>query len=204
MKNKGIEEVCSPICSLRFPSPCGEMVMKNMGCYNPRTKTVTFPSPCGEMVMKNMVRKRVKRRGALFPSPCGEMVMKNPINFDPDLYTPEYLFPSPCGEMVMKNQFTTVRRQNSPKFPKIVSVPLRGNGYEKPIGDFPSEPEIVLFPSPCGEMVMKNAYINYGGKLLLKMFPSPCGEMVMKNISSCTPNVSTLGGSFRPLAGKWL
>ncbi len=46
----------------------------------------------------------------------------------------ENQFPSPCGEMVMKN-ITSSRI--TVKVPSDVSVPLRGNGYEKQRdGDF--------------------------------------------------------------------
>ncbi len=111
-----------------------------------------------------------------FPSPCGEMVMKNlkALCLRKILLT---VFPSPCGEMVMKNVWV---RSNIKKLLKLVSVPLRGNGYEKQsISRIPSEVSIT-FPSPCGEMVMKNDYD------ITDFFEA------------------TTSTSFRPLAGKWL
>ena len=37
------------------------------------------------------------------------------------------------------------------------------------------------FPSPCGEMVVKQIKkVNAGAHLNRQLFPSPCGEMVVK------------------------
>ena len=64
--------------------------------------------------------------------------------------------------------------------PRLVSVPLRGNGRETiSFGDF-VELFPKLFPSPCGEMVVK-PFITWCLDAGMSMFPSPCGEMVVKH-----------------------
>ncbi len=108
-----------------FPSPCGEVVMKQSFAENPVMKiNIKFPSPCGEVVMKHGNVNTFGRIFSLFPSPCGEVVMKRKfIRRIPHVG----MFPSPCGEVVMKH------------------IPQKGE-------DFSME---TLFPSPCGEVVMK-------------------------------------------------
>ena len=57
-----------------------------------------FPSPCGDMVLK-CVRVLDPREVQMFPSPCGDMVLKwdNPV-----IFSATVSFPSPCGDMVLK------------------------------------------------------------------------------------------------------
>jgi hypothetical protein len=67
-----------------------------------------------------------------------------------------------------------------------VSIPLRGIGYEKHEALDKAEAfALAAFPSPCGELVMKNleCYRTRGGGLR-PPFPSPCGELVMKNMGN--------------------
>ena len=66
-----------------------------------------------------------------------------------------------------------------------VSVPLRGISDETDT-NVPAEElhaEVVrMFPSPCGELVMKRcALLTEGIRWAIDIeFPSPCGELVMK------------------------
>ena len=60
----------------------------------------------------------------------------------------------------------------------LVSVPLRGSGYERGLFEFQERRLELLFPSPCGEVVMKALH------------------------RSSQPSPTRPG--FRPLAGKWL
>ena len=111
-----------------------------------------------------------------------------------------------------------------------VSVPLRGNGYEKLWIGCVLWQRYSPFPSPCGEMGMKNDSLSKKDSSGAREFPSPCGEMGMKNIfvmlnpPAPAQRVSVpLRGNgyekhdhrrprraerrqvcFRPLAGKWV
>ena len=73
-------------------------------------------------------------------------------------------FPSPCGEMGMKNRKTRFCKRRG--LNDTVSVPLRGNGYEKQrrMERLRAKREAALFPSPCGEMGMKNDGEELGRK----------------------------------------
>ncbi|MFM6067419.1 MAG: hypothetical protein ACKPBB_11600, partial [Sphaerospermopsis kisseleviana] len=64
-------------------------------------------------------------------------------------------FPSPCGEKVMKNVEQYIFTRTDRKGNKV-SIPLRGKGYEKRQKHLRSPEGYLLFPSPCGEKVMKN------------------------------------------------
>jgi len=109
----------------------------------------------------------------LFPSPCGEEVMKFYRLEQSNDGSPEARFPSPCGEEVMK--FTPPAEQRArDHYATYVSVPLRGRG---------------------NEIVYKISHL-----LARVLFPSPCGEEVMKYTSFKFP-IATMT-CFRPLAGK--
>ena len=62
---------------------------------------VRFPSPCGDVVLKycSLVDFWFWN-GGLFPSPCGDVVLKLNV-YDLDGKT-LLLFPSPCGDVVLK------------------------------------------------------------------------------------------------------
>ena len=80
-----------------------------------------------------------------------------------------------------------------------VSVPLRGCGFEI-IRNPRTNRLVYMFPSPCGDMVLKfnvSAVVDAG----LSEFPSPCGDMVLK-LSWLITFITWLT-SFRPLAGIW-
>ena len=64
----------------------------------------------------------------------------------------------------------------------IVSVPLRGNGYETQGTSHFVNNGFKAFPSPCGEMGMKQDKLQLAGEFSdwFNGFPSPCGEMGMK------------------------
>ncbi len=70
-----------------------------------------------------------------------------------------------------KNQFGAIAVAN-------VSIPLRGIGYEK--------------PQFCVDQIAAG-----------DEFPSPCGELVMKNVLQMKL-LMRLARSFHPLAGNWL
>ena len=60
-----------------------------------------------------------------------------------------------------------------------VSVPLRGKGRDQPAGvGYISVTLYVEFPSPCGEKVGINEYLNSMAIGPDVKFPSPCGEKV--------------------------
>jgi hypothetical protein len=61
----------------------------------------------------------------------------------------------------------------------------------------------LAFPSPCGEKVMKNRHTFVIVAWFDKEFPSPCGEKVMKNIKFQKSSSNRLK-RFHPLAGKRL
>ena len=90
----------------KFPSPCGELVMKlaAFAANVPYMDIEEFPSPCGELVMKpTILRPAPFKDRKVFPSPCGELVMKQISTWDVgDHILPSQAFPSPCGELVMK------------------------------------------------------------------------------------------------------
>ncbi len=90
-----------------------------------------------------------------------------------------------------------------------VSIPLRGIGYEKRkvlepscgIGKF-------LFPSPCGELVMKNGYISTVRdyeryKMFLVSIPLRGIGYEKRGQSVWASSLLPLPG-FHPLAGNWL
>ena len=59
-----------------------------------------FPSPCGDMVLKLRTKGVVVMRLKMFPSPCGDMVLKFVFEISPSVAF--VVFPSPCGDMVLK------------------------------------------------------------------------------------------------------
>ena len=75
------------ILAIGFPSPCGEMGMKNIkSSASDVASDVAFPSPCGEMGMKNYSDANPLASGrGRFPSPCGEMGMKNKVPLCPSM-----------------------------------------------------------------------------------------------------------------------
>ena len=61
----------------------------------------------------------------------------------------------------------------------------------------------VAFPSPCGEKVGINVFfLPIQGRNNLQKFPSPCGEKVGINIVLPNGSRGLPGHCFRPLAGK--
>ena len=60
-----------------------------------------------------------------------------------------------------------------------VSVPLRGYGFEIRCTQSEKLLFMLLFPSPCGDMVLKFAVEFFLDKER-GLFPSPCGDMVLK------------------------
>ena len=88
-----------------------------------------------------------------------------------------------------------------------------------------THPPRVVFPSPCGDMVLKYDTIKkivldlvevsvplrgcgfeiingeHKEKEVNAMFPSPCGDVVLKFRNELADN--TFSYSFRPLAGIW-
>ena len=113
----------------------------------------------------------LREKGIWFPSPCGDVVLKsdkyNRLHFMPK-------FPSPYGDMGLKLHLEW--------FPECkfcnVSVPLRGCGFEIV---FAADVESVfgLFPSPCGDVVLKSI-VNGAVRAGVLEFPSPCGDVVLK------------------------
>ena len=61
---------------------------------------------------------------------------------------------------------------------RLVSVPLRGYGFEMNEKELETL-KVSLFPSPCGDMVLKSCSISCC-PAALRWFPSPCGDMVLK------------------------
>ena len=60
-----------------------------------------------------------------FPSPCGDMVLKYWF-FNEETDDEAWEFPSPCGDMVLKSDLPEGETDRE----RIVSVPLRGYGFE--------------------------------------------------------------------------
>ena len=59
------------------------------------------------------------------------------------------------------------------------SVPLRGCGFE--IYDTTVESlRFCMFPSPCGDVVLKFLVRRFLNAFLMNKFPSPCGDVVLK------------------------
>ena len=85
------------------------------------------------------------------------------------------MFPSPCGDMVLK----LCAKTNGEASATIVSVPLRGYGFEMFLPQQWSQSRRV-FPSPCGDMVLKLLLLRSLMYVFYKEFPSPCGDMVLK------------------------
>ena len=131
-------------------------------------------------------------------------------------------FPSPCGDVVLKfHRFGFVQPSRS-----IVSVPLRGCGFEIQYREVCIEYRRKRFPSPCGDVVLKCLYCRAhfpwsdtvsvplrgcGFEILardvladakLLVFPSPCGDVVLKSVATFGFSVAS-SQSFRPLAGMW-
>ncbi len=89
----------------------------------------------------------------MFQSPCGEKVLK--VDAWIKSHEGRDAFQFPCGEKVLK-VWTSVNSLNKRH---LVSVPLRGKGFE-------------------------SLYINMiQVSLLMKLFQSPCGEKVLKGLS---------------------
>ena len=59
-----------------------------------------------------------------------------------------------------------------------VSVPLRGYGFEIPWDD--GKNAVLVFPSPCGDMVLKSPTVERAAQVVERQFPSPCGDVVLK------------------------
>ena len=89
----------------KFPSPCGEEVLKAEQPPSPDEVTKMFPSPCGEEVLKvdfymNVQNNYITHTGR-FSSPCGEEILKAATQSPNDLI--EIIkFPSPCGKEILK------------------------------------------------------------------------------------------------------
>ena len=121
--------------------------------------------------------------------------------------------------MVLKYEYTDDEYEELQE----VSVPLRGYGFEIFFFERMILMNTELFPSPCGDMVLKyHPQRNLGarpalfpspcGDMVLKLmtgvcivrcsvFPSPCGDMVLKSRRIDLKSKRTT--SFRPLAGIW-
>ena len=117
------------ILAIGFPSPCGEMGMKN------NTEEVPWEDESGVSVplRGNGYEKRQNMKGTcLHISAVSVPLRGNGYEKQPGMslvYILGYMFPSPCGEMGMKN-LQTLAHEIVHCF-QFVSVPLRGNGYEK-------------------------------------------------------------------------
>ena len=87
-----------------------------------------------------------------------------------------------------------------------VSVPLRGNGYKEPrSGELPSTDWV--FPSPCGEMGIRNENANYNeipDDLQVSVPLRGNGYKEHKYNERETVDKEEKLMSFRPLAGKWV
>ncbi len=84
-----------------------------------------------------------------------------------------------------------------------VSIPLRGIGYEKPAwAKYAIATVTELFPSPCGELVMKNLDAGFEDYVLVGGFPSPCGELVMKNVNYIPGEVQMTAVEFPSPCGE--
>ena len=75
-----------------------------------------------------------------------------------------------------------VRGKGRLVFEDTVSVPLRGNGYRKSKQRTFHQLQVIMFPSPCGVMVIGNAPLLDAGRVAPTWFPSPCGVMVIGNL----------------------
>ena len=84
--------------------------------------------------------------------------------------------PSPCGDMVLKSPW----RQRKELRYEIVSVPLRGYGFEICVVYVVNALVDMQFPSPCGDMVLKWLKEGVGTDVQAMLFPSPYGDMVLK------------------------
>ena len=88
-----------------------------------------------------------------------------------------FAFPSPCGDVVLKSwmSYWAILEEF------IVSVPLRGCGFEISFARSLYRSCFASFPSPCGDVVLKSIIKRtlIGG---LDTFPSPCGDVVLKSL----------------------
>ena len=86
------------------------------------------------------------------------------------------MFPSPCGDVVLK-----FARKIRVRTRIVVSVPLRGCGFEIVCIGLRGNTVRSQFPSPCGDVVLKFLL-----RLVFRMedltFPSPCGDVVLKSL----------------------
>ena len=112
---------------LKFPSPCGDVVLKFSDSWNEYAKALAgFPSPCGDVVLKWLERRFLSasaRRVSVPLRGCGFEMLH---------------------DMTGDNGLTV-----------HVSVPLRGCGFEIDAGCHIVKVHVIEFPSPCGDVVLK-------------------------------------------------
>ncbi len=85
-------------------------------------------------------------------------------------------FPSPCGEMGMKRDWQWRKRKDRSR---LVSVPLRGNGYETFGFNQPSTSPVSVSVPLRGNGCETGATTTV--KKTVNRFPSPCGVMGVKH-----------------------
>ena len=181
-----------------FPSPCGEMIEKEVGFLYPTP--ISFPSPCGEMIEKadaDLEEKRSCGERSFHPL-AGKWLKKScSLNIQDMFYVSIplrgndwksslqtlvtsvegwKLFPSPCGEMIEKGAYANAS----------------------------AERQILRFHPLAGKWLKKSKGSGQFKVLWWAWFPSPCGEMIEKGRTKRACPRSPYTRSFHPLAGKWL
>ena len=94
--------------------------------YHPCWGVLRFPSPCGDLVMKRVICGYLPTCEAKVSVPLRGIGYETAQATSVGLVYATYKFPSPCGELVMKPANKLLAWALS----KRVSVPLRGIGYE--------------------------------------------------------------------------
>ena len=174
-----------------------------------------FPSPCGDVVLKSRRRLWVSLTPMKFPSPCGDVLYSPPPSDGGGGERCE-----PVGALTADVTFSRWRYADRSRRPFhhashgpppplwqgrlgfVRSVPLRGCGFE--IMLMRKSAQIRLkFPSPCGDVVLKfsDSWNEYAKALA--GFPSPCGDVVLKYSRIHRQFLFRFRSGFRPLAKMW-
>ena len=85
----------------------------------------------------------------------------------------------------------------------IVSVPVRGNGRETVVKNQEEKRYAFIVSVPVRGNGRETKLFYHAFKMFGTLFPSPCGEMVVKLFCTFQIPKTSQNTSFRPRAGKW-
>ena len=108
-----------------------------------------IPSPCGDVVLKSATTYRATAVCTRFPSPCGDVVLKLPTRLAMRSPLPVSVPLRGCGFEILE-----IKNANIFIIPNV-SVPLRGCGFEIIGTYYHNVIKYDMFPSPCGDVVLK-------------------------------------------------